>query len=132
MRALIVEDDFTNRLLLQSLLSRYGECHVAVNGREALEAFRLAQSGGQCYDLVCMDIQMPEMDGLQAVHEIRQMEKAAGADGCYPARIIMTTASNDAASVSQSVEEHCDGYLLKPINASRLVHELQTLGLIPV
>ena len=41
MRTLIVEDDFTSRLLLQSLLAQYGECHIAVNGREAVEAFAL-------------------------------------------------------------------------------------------
>ena len=47
MRTLIVEDDFTSRLLLQSFLSQYGECHIAVNGKEAVEAFRAAQESGQ-------------------------------------------------------------------------------------
>ena len=42
MRTLIVEDDFTSRLLLQTVLSRYGECHVAINGKEAVEAFRMS------------------------------------------------------------------------------------------
>jgi two-component system chemotaxis response regulator CheY len=41
MRTLIVEDDFTSRLLLQTFLSRYGECHVAINGKEAVEAVRV-------------------------------------------------------------------------------------------
>jgi two-component system chemotaxis response regulator CheY len=63
MRTLIVEDDFTSRLLLQSFLSVYGECHIAVNGREAVAAFRAAQERPQAYDLICMDIMMPEMDG---------------------------------------------------------------------
>jgi two-component system chemotaxis response regulator CheY len=47
MRTLIVEDDFTSRLLLQSFLSEYGECHIAVNGREAVAAFRTAQERAQ-------------------------------------------------------------------------------------
>jgi len=46
MRTLIVEDDFTSRLLLQSFLAQYGECHIAVNGMEAIAAFRASQQSG--------------------------------------------------------------------------------------
>ncbi len=67
MRTLIVEDDFTSRLLLQSFLSRYGDCHIAVNGLEAVAAFRAAKEKGENYNLICMDIMMPEMDGQTAV-----------------------------------------------------------------
>ena len=70
LRMLLVEDDFASRLLLQIFLSRHGECHVAVNGREAVEAFRYASERGQPYDLICMDIMMPEMDGREAVRQI--------------------------------------------------------------
>jgi HPt (histidine-containing phosphotransfer) domain-containing protein len=71
LRMLLVEDNFASRLLLQTFLARYGECHIAVNGREAVEAFRSALELGQSYDLVCMDIMMPEMDGREAVSRIR-------------------------------------------------------------
>jgi len=50
MRTLIVEDDFTSRLLLQTFLAKYGECHVAVNGKEAVAAFKAAEESGQYYD----------------------------------------------------------------------------------
>ena len=130
MKTLIVEDDFTNRLLLQRFLSRYGECHVAVNGKEAIEAFRLAKRDGRGYDLICMDILMPEMDGHEAVKEIRASEK----EGDIPSlgvRIIMTTGLNDVANVTQSAQEHCDAYLLKPIDTARLLHDLKSFGLVP-
>ena len=78
MRTLIVEDDFTSRLLLQTYLSRYGECHVAINGKEAVEAFRMSKQNGSKYDLICMDIMMPEMDGQTALREIRALEEAGG------------------------------------------------------
>ena len=52
MKTLIVEDDFTSRLLLQTFLSRYGECHLAVNGKEAVEAFRMALDNGSPYNLI--------------------------------------------------------------------------------
>ena len=130
MKALIVEDDFTNRLLLQTFLARYGDCHVAVNGQEAVEAFRLAQVEGQPYDLICMDILMPEMDGHQAVRAIRDREKAAGR--VHRARVIMTTASTDEGHVQQSFQDRCDAYLLKPIDLHRLLRELRRLGLVPL
>ena len=54
LRILLVEDDFASRLLLQTFLSRHGECHVAVNGREAVEACRTSLERGRRYDLICM------------------------------------------------------------------------------
>lgn len=129
MRTLIVEDDFTSRLLLQTLLARYGECHIAINGREAVEAFRLAQADRRGYDLVCMDITMPEMDGHQAVQEIRHLEQAVGPPHSR-VTIIVTTSSSDRADVGMAREEDCDGYLLKPIDARRLKGLLQTRDLI--
>jgi CheY-like chemotaxis protein len=75
LRVLLVEDDFASRLLLQTFLSRYGECHVAVNGREAVDAFRSALDRGESYDLICMDIMMPEMDGREAARQVRGWKK---------------------------------------------------------
>ena len=129
MRTLIVEDDFTNRLLLQNLLAPYGECHVAVNGREAVEAFRLALTRGRGYDLICMDITLPELDGHQAVQELRRLEKAVGTRD-NRATIIVTTASNDGADVGMAQKEGCNGYLLKPLDGRRLKGLLRARGLI--
>ena len=78
MKTLIVEDDFTSRLLMQAILSPYGECHIAVNGREAIQAFRLARAQGHPYDLVCLDIMMPEMDGHAVLKALRAAEEAEG------------------------------------------------------
>jgi len=130
-KTLIVEDDFTNRLVLQRFPSRYGECHVAVNGKEAIEAFRLARNDGRGYDLICMDILMPEMDGHQAVQEIRGLEKEEGIAPATAVRIFMTTALSDLPNVTKSAQEHCDDYLLKPIDTGRLLHDLKSFGLVP-
>jgi two-component system, chemotaxis family, chemotaxis protein CheY len=102
MRTLIVEDDFTSRLLLQSLLAKYGECHIAVNGKEAIAAFRAADEKGQKYDLICMDVMMPEMDGQAAVKEIRDLEASGGTLSTHGVKIIMTTALDDVKNVVQS------------------------------
>ena len=130
MKTLIVEDDFTNRVLLQSFLSHYGECHIAVNGNEAVEAFRTALHSGARYDLICMDIEMPEMNGHEAVRQIRALEQKQRDRFPSCARIIMTTGASDSDNVLQGLQEKCDSYLLKPISASRLHRELTVLGLV--
>jgi two-component system, chemotaxis family, chemotaxis protein CheY len=130
MRTLIVEDDFTSRILLQSLLAPYGECHIAVNGSEAVAAFRAAREHGQAYDLVCMDIMMPEMDGQTAVRKIRALEEAAGTFSTHGVKIIMTTALDDVKSVMESFMALSDAYLFKPIEKEKLLAHLEELHLI--
>ena len=130
LRVLIVEDDFTSRLLLQTFLSRYGECHIAVNGKEAVEAFRAALEQGQIYDLICMDIMMPEMDGREAVRHVRGIEEAHGIFSNAGAKIIMTTAVTDLKEVIRCFQELCDCYLVKPIDLTQLLSQLKSFQLI--
>jgi two-component system, chemotaxis family, chemotaxis protein CheY len=130
MRTLIVEDDFTCRLLLQSFLSNYGDCHIAVNGREAVTAFSAALRNGQGYDLICMDIMMPEVDGHTAVKEIRAIEEARGILSSNGVKIIMTTALDDVKNVVQSFQSLCDAYLFKPIDTGKLLGHIRDLHLV--
>jgi|SRR5271166_234819 len=130
MRTLIVEDDFTSRLLLQSFLSKYGECHIAVNGKEAVAAFRAAQEHGSLYDLICMDIMIPEMDGQTAVKEIRALEQVRGTSSTHGAKIIMTTALDDVENVVEAFKSLCDAYVFKPIDTGKLLGHMKSLNLI--
>jgi two-component system, chemotaxis family, chemotaxis protein CheY len=130
LRMLLVEDDFSSRLLLQTFLSRYGECHIAVNGREAVEAVRSGFEGGQRYDLICMDIMMPEMDGREAVKQVRAMEEARGLSSTTCTKIIMTTAVSDQKEVIRCFRELCDAYLIKPIDLSKLLQQMKTFRLV--
>jgi two-component system chemotaxis response regulator CheY len=130
MKTLIVEDDFTSRLLLQEILRPYGPSHVAVNGREAVEAVRLALEANEPYDLICLDIMMPEMDGQAALKDIRAQEEARGILLSKGAKIMMTTALGDIRNVSAAFNSLCDGYLTKPIQKAKLLEELRTLKLI--
>jgi two-component system chemotaxis response regulator CheY len=130
MRTLIVEDDFTSRLLLQAFLAQFGECHIAVNGVEAVAAFRAAQKAGQRYDLICMDIMMPEMDGQTAVREIRAMEESGGTLSSSGVKIIMTTAVDEVKSVMKSFKSLCDAYLFKPIDTQKLLGHIKEFHLV--
>ena len=131
MKTLIVEDDFTSRLLMQQLLKNYGPSDVAVNGREAVEAARLAMEAGEPYDLICLDIMMPEMDGQEALRQIREQEEARGVNSSKGVKIIMTTALGDPKTVVSAFKGLCDAYLTKPIRKEDLLNELRKLKLIP-
>lgn len=130
MKTLIVEDDFTSRLLLQEILKRFGEIHIAVNGKEAVAAVRAAMEARAPYDLICLDIMMPEMDGSEALKRIREMEEAQGIISSRGAKIFMTTALDQMKNVFQAFYGLCDAYLYKPIEKAKLLEHLQALGLI--
>jgi len=132
MKTLIVEDDFTCRLLLQEILKSYGPAHVAVNGTEAVRAVKIALEEGNPYDLICLDIMMPEMDGQEALVKIREQEKKNGIAIGRGARVLMTTALSDKDNVMKAFREECDGYLVKPIDRADLLNELSELELIKI
>jgi len=100
MRILIAEDDPTSRLLLRRLLEPFGECDVAVNGKEALEVFRMASEQQKTFALVCLDIMMPEMDGQATLKAMRALEQQAGYLPSQSAKIVMTTALRDIENVT--------------------------------
>jgi two-component system chemotaxis response regulator CheY len=131
MKTLIAEDDFTSRLLLQELLKNYGPCHVAVNGKEAVEAVRIALEADEPYDLICLDIMMPEMDGQAALRSIRTQEEALGITSSRGgAKIVMVTALEDIKNAMAAYSGLCDAYLTKPIQKDSLLAELRILQLI--
>ena len=125
MKALIVEDEFTSRTILQKILSDFGEVHIAVNGREATEAVHLAHQEGQPYDLITLDVMMPEMNGQEALKAIRDLEGTFEVVPPHGAKIIMTTALGDGKSIMAAFKDQCDGYLVKPVEKKKLMKYLK-------
>lgn len=131
MKILIVEDDFTSRLLMQKLLTPYGECHLATNGEEAVAAFTNSKiENSPPFDLICLDIMMPGMDGQTALSKIRQIENDLGIEPGKGAKIIMTTALKDKHNVMTAFYDYCDAYMVKPIEKAKLIKHLRDFGLI--
>ena len=130
LKVLVVEDELTSRLILQDLLSKYGDCHIAVNGNEAVEAFRVALLANKGYDLICMDIRMPEMEGTEAVRQIRSTEERERILPSNGVKIFMTTSIRDLKTVSTSFKALCDVYLLKPIDGAKLDEHLRAFSLV--
>lgn len=130
MRILIAEDDLTSRKFLFKFLSQYGECDLVVDGLEALDAFLLAMKEKMPYDLICLDIMMPKVDGVKVLKAIRDLEIQKGILPEKRSKVIMTTALAEAQFVQNAFEIGCEAYAAKPIDTVKLVEVMQKLGLI--
>ncbi|HEQ70989.1 MAG TPA: response regulator [Spirochaetia bacterium] len=130
MRILIVEDDFGSRKLLQNLLSVYGECDIAVDGEEAVDAFKLAWKEKSPYALICMDIMMPKINGQEALKLIREYERQHDIKPSEEVKVIMTTVLDDPKNVIEALYKGgASAYIVKPIEKEKLIKEIEELGL---
>lgn len=130
MKTLIVDDIGTIQRMIGYMLKKYGDSDFAVNGNEAIEKFQYALNSGDPYKLICMDILMPEKDGLQTVRHIRQIEKVKNVSESDKVKIIIISALNQQKYVLSAIEAGSDSYLLKPLYKDKLIMELEKLNLI--
>ncbi len=129
MKSLIVEDSFVARKLMQVYLSELGDCHIAVNGKEAVEAVKESLDENYPYDLICLDIMMPEMDGIEALKQIRKLEEDHGIQGLSGVKVIMTSAKDQSKDIFGAFNSGCEAYLIKPVRKDDLFNEIEKLGI---
>ncbi len=116
---------------MHQLLLEYGQCDVAVDGLEAVKAYELAWGAGEPYDVMFLDIMMPNMSGHEALKIIRDKEKERGVTPQKEVKVIMTSALDDVKNVTQSFfQGGASAYLVKPIERRKVIEELRKLGLI--
>ncbi len=128
MKILVAEDEYIGRTLLVEMLAPFGTCDIAENGVEALEMVKESLTG-KPYDLVCLDIMMPKLDGQQVLQQIRELEAQMKIDNGI--KVIMTTALDDSSNIMRAFTQGaCEGYLTKPIDKIKLIEQIQELGLI--
>jgi two-component system chemotaxis response regulator CheY len=130
MKALVVDDDFTCRSILNDLISTLGKSDIAVNGNEAVDAFSAALESGDPYDVIFLDIMLPGMNGQEVLRKIRELEKARGIGGLDGAKIIMTTMLEDFDNIKKAFTEQCEGYLVKPVTRDKTRKILKDLEII--
>ena len=123
---LVAEDNEINALLMRSLLTRLGHhAVITTNGEEALESWLAAKSAGAPYDLVLMDIQMPQLDGVETTKRIRSRE--AGQPG-RRTPILALTANTLVEDRYACFEAGMDGFLIKPLDREKLAEALAALA----
>jgi two-component system, chemotaxis family, chemotaxis protein CheY len=128
MRSLVVDDEMVAVDKLISLLAPLGSAEPATRGQQALELFRKALEEGCPYDLVTIDIEMPDMNGIMLLSRLRWEEQTRhGA----PAKKIMVTAHSTTSRVIAAATGKCDAYLVKPVQRDVLLDKLARLGMLP-
>ena len=129
-KILIVDDSASIREQLTAILSPMAECHVAANGQEAVDMVRNTQGKGANFELVIMDVIMPEKDGLTAVKEIREFEKEKGWNGSDTLTIIIATTIKDPSRILIAQYEcGADAYIAKPFTEETVLQTLRNNGL---
>jgi CheY-like chemotaxis protein len=120
MKFLIVDDEFVSRKKAHKILSQYGECDVAVNGLEALNAYVRAHNENDPYNLIFLDINMPDLNGNQVMEKIRQWERAKGVALSDAVKIIMMSADGSKETVKAALKKGCEAFLVKPVTRDKL------------
>ena len=129
MKILVVEDELTSRELLKVILEPYGRIDTVSDGVEAIKAYNMALAKDP-YDLICLDIMLPKMDGQQVLKGIRKSEGEKGILGPEAVKILMISALGDFENVTEAFSSQCTSYITKPIDADKIVAELRNLELI--
>ncbi|NOX88586.1 MAG: response regulator [Calditrichaeota bacterium] len=130
MRMLVTEDVELMQKLLRRFLEPYGEISFARGGHEAFRQFKDTVTTHKYFDLICLDIDIPEINGLDLLKNIRVAEKLFRVPLENRAKIVMVSSTNDANIVMKAIKLGCNGYIVKPFGKERIVSELKKLGLI--
>jgi two-component system chemotaxis response regulator CheY len=124
---MIVDDDEMGRMMLATLLEEFGSCDQAANGKEALELFDRATAEGTPYDLICLDIVMPVMDGTETLRQVRERDHKQGGR----TKVFMISACNSPQDIENAFfEGDCDDYVVKPFRREAVTQMLARYKLI--
>jgi PAS domain S-box-containing protein len=124
LRILVAEDNSVNQRLAARLLEREGHSvTIAGSGQEALESFELHQLAHTQFDLILMDVQMPDMDGLQATARIREKECGSG----HRVPIVAMTAQAAEGDRMRCLESGMDAYVAKPVYVPELMKMIESV-----
>ena len=128
MKILVVDDELVSRKKMEKIMEAAGECMVAENGAEAISAFKEAIEKGSPFDLISLDITMPDMSGIEALDAIRSFEEKKDIPRADAVKIMMVTSHSDQDSVVASLKAGCNNYIVKPFDKARVFSKLQALG----
>lgn len=129
-KILVAEDDLVSRKFFCKFLEQYGECDPVIDGLEAIDAYMMSMREKVPYDLICLDIMMPKVDGVKVLKAIRDLETKQGVLPEKRVKIIMTTALSETQLVQTAFEYGCEAYASKPIDVKYFTEVMGKLGLI--
>ena len=105
------------------MLSHWGVCDMATNGRQAVALFTQAFNEGSPYDVIAIDIEIPDGNGIDILKELHNMEDAMGLDGWHSKKIIITAQGN-IENLQKAAKNNCDAFLVKPVKLKILEEKM--------
>ena len=128
LKALIIDDTKISRAILKKMISKVGKSEAAANGNSAIELYEAALGSPEPFDLITLDVQMPDMDGVDVLKTIRTLEKKKDIAKTDRVKIIMITAKMNLSVIKQCIKLGCDKYLTKPVDRIQFYRILVELG----
>jgi HD-like signal output (HDOD) protein/DNA-binding response OmpR family regulator len=129
MRILIVDDEMVSRTKLELIMEYFGDCKAVDQGDDALAAFHEAHLDDDPFNLIMLDINLPDIDGIRVLSAIRNSEKQLNIEQARKAKILMTTSYRDKDRIVASVQSGCDDYIGKPFDLDLIRTKLSKLGI---
>ena len=131
MKILVVDDEIVSRTKIKLIMENFGECEAAENGKDALARFHKSHQEGNPFGLIMLDIDMPEMDGVQVLSEMIEAQIKLDVSKAHKAKILMVTSFTDKDRVLICIQSGCDDYIAKPFNIDTISKKLSKLGIRP-
>jgi two-component system, chemotaxis family, chemotaxis protein CheY len=128
MKILVVDDEPVSRMKMKRIMSNFGICIALNNGSSAVSTFQKALGYREPFDIVTLDISMPDMDGMEVLARFRQIEVGFKIPKEEQAVILMVTGESDQATVLESIELGCNDYVSKPFKKEIITEKLRKLG----
>lgn len=128
MHIMVVDDEVASRTKMQTLMSTLGVCQTAENGIDAVKLFEQAIEAGKPFQLVTLDIEMPDLRGHQVLEIFRKIERDHNIEQARRARIMMVTSCSDKGRVLACIQTGCDDYITKPFNIKVVRDKVAKLG----
>jgi len=128
MKILVVDDEMVSREKMKMIMSHFGECDAVESGADAVEMFTKAWNAWSPYDLISLDVQMPEMSGVEVLNRIRGMEREKNVPESRRVKVVMVTARSDKDTIMTSIQAGCNDYVIKPFDKTVVAKKLAQMG----
>ncbi len=128
MKILVAEDDMASGKFMMKLLAKYGEVVLARDGIAAVDEFVNAVNTNERFDLICMDVMMPKIDGYKALASIRDAERKLGFARDKRVKVVMVSALDEGFDANYASDDY-EEYMCKPIDIIKFDEMIRELGL---
>ncbi len=129
MKTLVVDDDFVSRTKMHTIMFDFGDCEAVENGKAAIASFNKALEDGHPFDLIALDISMPDMDGTEVLLSLREIEYEKEIPEQQQVIIIMVTSHAHKDYIITCLKAGCNDYIVKPFDVETVNKKVVELNL---